>query len=188
MIKPMLSLSLKHLRSQLCSPSKVFCWSILTPLSLGFEWNVKSSNFKLILVIACWGTQHWFRQIRLGATRHQAVTWGNVDPVVCHHMVSLGQKEWKLTPFWQVTNCIMTCSSGWDHIIGAHWNLVMPSIYWEPWAIIGNGLLPIIWHKTTIWTHTDFWQDTCTSAEFDSNSQSRKYFENIFQQNVSLIV
>ena len=113
--------------------------------------------FKLILVFACWGTQHWFRQIRLGATRHQAVTWGNVDPVVCHHMVSLGQKEWKLTPFWQVTNCTMTCSSGWDHIIGAHWNLVMPSIYWEPWAIIGNGLLPIIWHKTIIWTHTDFW-------------------------------
>ena len=34
-------------------------------------------------------SQHWFRQW-LGAVRQQAITWSNVDPELCHHMVSLG--------------------------------------------------------------------------------------------------
>ena len=29
----------------------------------------------------------------LGAIRQQAITWANVDPDFCHHMVSLGQDE-----------------------------------------------------------------------------------------------
>ena len=33
-------------------------------------------------------SQHWFRYW-LGAVRQQAIIWANVDPFVCHHMVSL---------------------------------------------------------------------------------------------------
>ena len=28
-----------------------------------------------------------------GAIRQQAITWANVDPDLCHHMVSLGHNE-----------------------------------------------------------------------------------------------
>ena len=34
-------------------------------------------------------SQHWFRWW-LGVVRQQAITWVNVDLVLCHHMVSLG--------------------------------------------------------------------------------------------------
>ena len=37
-------------------------------------------------------SQHWFRWW-LGAVRQQAITWTNVDPDLCRHMVSLGQNE-----------------------------------------------------------------------------------------------
>ena len=37
-------------------------------------------------------SQHWFRQW-LGAIGQQAITWANVDPDLCRHMVSLGQNE-----------------------------------------------------------------------------------------------
>ena len=33
--------------------------------------------------------QHWF----IGAVRQQAITWANVDPDLCRHMVSLGHNE-----------------------------------------------------------------------------------------------
>ena len=37
-------------------------------------------------------SQHWFRWW-LGAIRHQAITWANVDPVLYHHMASFGHSE-----------------------------------------------------------------------------------------------
>ena len=40
-------------------------------------------------VIIGWG--HW-----LGAFKQQAITWANVDPDVCCHMVSLGHNELNL--------------------------------------------------------------------------------------------
>ena len=33
-------------------------------------------------------SQHWFRYW-LGAVRHHAITWANIDPDLCHHMASL---------------------------------------------------------------------------------------------------
>ena len=41
-------------------------------------------------------TQHWFR-LWLGAVREQVITWANVYPDLCHHMVSLGHSELNLT-------------------------------------------------------------------------------------------
>ena len=41
-------------------------------------------------------SQHWFRKW-LGAIRQQAITWANVDPDLCRHVVSLGHNE--LMPF-----------------------------------------------------------------------------------------
>ena len=40
-------------------------------------------------------SQHWFRWW-LGVVRQQAITWANVDPDLCHHMVSLGHNELRL--------------------------------------------------------------------------------------------
>ena len=37
-------------------------------------------------------SQHWFREC-LDAVRQQAITWANVDPDHCRHMVSLGHNE-----------------------------------------------------------------------------------------------
>ena len=39
-------------------------------------------------------SQHWFRY-SLGAGRQQAITWGNVDLVLCLHIASLGPNELK---------------------------------------------------------------------------------------------
>ena len=36
--------------------------------------------------------QHWFRRW-LGAVRHQAITWTNVNSELCHHMTSLSRNE-----------------------------------------------------------------------------------------------
>ena len=43
--------------------------------------------------------QHWIRWW-LGAVRQQAITWANVDPDLCRHVVSLGHNElnWDLEP------------------------------------------------------------------------------------------
>ena len=37
--------------------------------------------------------QHWFRWC-IGDIRQQAIIWANVDPDLCHHLVSLGHNEW----------------------------------------------------------------------------------------------
>ena len=37
-------------------------------------------------------SQYWFR-LWLGAVGQQAITWANVDPDLCRHMVSLGHNE-----------------------------------------------------------------------------------------------
>ena len=49
-------------------------------------------------------SQHWFR-LWLGALRQQAITWANVDPDLCRHMVSLGHNELTHGTSWQVTFC-----------------------------------------------------------------------------------
>ena len=51
-------------------------------------------------------SQHWFREW-LGAVRQQAITWVNVDPDLCRHMVSLGHNE---LIFSQNTFEFMTCN------------------------------------------------------------------------------
>ena len=49
-------------------------------------------------------SQHWFRWSWwwLGVIRQQAITWANVDPDLCHHMMShsLGHKHHELTLSW----------------------------------------------------------------------------------------
>ena len=51
---------------------------------------------KLVLGECRWApliiSQHWFRWW-LGAIRQQAITWADIDPELCHHMVSLGHNE-----------------------------------------------------------------------------------------------
>ena len=49
-------------------------------------------------------SQHKFRQW-LGAFRQQTITWANVDPDLCHHMVSLGHHE--LTRIWMDEQVVM---------------------------------------------------------------------------------
>ena len=59
-------------------------------------------------------SKHWFREW-VSAVRQQAITWANVDPDLCHHMVSLGHNEflsWILLfsiwiPVWQILSYFM---------------------------------------------------------------------------------
>ena len=42
----------------------------------------------------CWPRPTSLDEVLLDATwRQQAITWANVNPVLCHHMASLGHKE-----------------------------------------------------------------------------------------------
>ena len=77
-----------------------------------FDWNFKL--FMLFLVIGGWDifseiALRWkskgltddksiLGQVMLGAVRQQAITWANVDPDLCRHMVSLGPNDWGLDP------------------------------------------------------------------------------------------
>ena len=54
-------------------------------------------------------SQHWFRSW-LGAVRQQAISWANVDPDLCRHMLSLGPNE--SSSRWQVTQHIRCW--GWN--------------------------------------------------------------------------
>ena len=52
--------------------------------------------FKWILLIDSWGISCEIALIRMSldfTVRQQAITWANVDPDLCRHMVSLGQNE-----------------------------------------------------------------------------------------------
>ena len=72
---------------------------LINPLAPGkFEWYFKYVIFKQILVIDGWGISCEFAliwmsldftddQSTLVAWRHQAITWANVDPDLCRHMV-----------------------------------------------------------------------------------------------------
>ena len=44
---------------------------------------------KLVQVMAC-------------VVRQQAITWGNVDPDLCHHMASLGHNEFNATMYFSL--------------------------------------------------------------------------------------
>ena len=39
-------------------------------------------------------------QVMLGAVRQQAITWANVDPDLCCHMMALGHNELTYIPAW----------------------------------------------------------------------------------------
>ena len=53
-------------------------------------WTHSGQCHRTLLMIS----QHWFR-LWLGAWWHQAITWANVDPDLCHHIASLGHKALK---------------------------------------------------------------------------------------------
>ena len=59
-------------------------------------------------------SQQWFRWW-LGAIRQQAMTWANVDHVLCHHKASLGHNEF----------LELTCSNGW-------WSWIQCELQWRP--------------------------------------------------------
>ena len=74
-----------------------------------FEHNFRKVIFKLISVTGGWGIsckialrrmrldltddKSTLVQVMAGAWRHQAITWANVDPDLCRHMVSIGHSE-----------------------------------------------------------------------------------------------
>ena len=77
-------------------------------------------------------SQHWFRQW-LGALRQQAITWTNVDPDLCHHMLSPGHNE--LRPYFRYRN--LHDNSVWQpyFFIGVILTLVRPQFYIEVYII-----------------------------------------------------
>ena len=55
---------------------------------IGRIWQLGDCLAAALLMIS----QHWCRWW-LGAVRQQAITWANVDPVLCRHMASIGHNE-----------------------------------------------------------------------------------------------
>ena len=60
------------------------------------ESLVKDECHRTLLMMM---SKHWFRQW-LGVVRQQAITWANVDPELCRHMVPLGHNEIKVGRFY----------------------------------------------------------------------------------------
>ena len=80
-------------------------------------------------------SQHWFR-LWLGAVRQQAITWANVDPVLCHRMASLGHHE--LTHQGRVMHiCVSEVSQSSLVPIMAS-ILSAPIHYWNQYWVIVN--------------------------------------------------
>ena len=86
-----------------------------------FYQLVPSDLFMLMPSYECHGTsmmiiQYWF-MYWLGATRQQAITWANVDPVLCSHMMSLGHNEltylvYKVCLPWCIMYACRECANG----------------------------------------------------------------------------
>ena len=91
-------------------------WRHCNALAPGkFEWSFRYVIFKRILMIDGWGNsceialiwmsldftddQSTLFQVMAGAVRQQAITWDNVDPDLCRHMVSLGHNELRMSSY-----------------------------------------------------------------------------------------
>ena len=100
-------------------------------------------------------SQHWFRWW-LGAVRHQAITWANVDPEICRSISSLGHNElthknWQhgrdkllwLTPVFTTLLWLTFCRSHFQlHFI--QWKMLQLKwrFYWS--------LFPMTWLGITL--------------------------------------
>ena len=58
------------------------------------DFPVSCNNSGKCQRIPLMSSQNWIRSW-LDAVRHQAITWANVDPYMCHNMVSLGHSEFE---------------------------------------------------------------------------------------------
>ena len=83
-----------------------------------FEWNFRHVIFKLMSAIDGWGIlceisliwmsldftdgQSTLVQVMAWCVRQQAIAWVNVDPDLCHHMVSLGHNELTVQPVMEI--------------------------------------------------------------------------------------
>ena len=92
---------------------QVYIWQVSPQLSCGdtcqiWMWFEKSNMYFCHIENFAYGeiNERSFRnphpRKRLGAIRQQAITWANVDPVLCHHIESLGHNE--LTHWGRVMN------------------------------------------------------------------------------------
>ena len=50
-------------------------------------------------------TQYWF-SYWLASTKQQAITWANLDPDLCHHMVSLSRNDFKQLNMYTVNEVL----------------------------------------------------------------------------------
>ena len=93
-------------------------------------WIEFPKNFRAILMIDGWVfsyeivlrltlrliSQHWFRYW-LGADRQQAITWGNVDPDLCHRSELLGHNELRQERIYSGPYCCLeTLNSDWNRL------------------------------------------------------------------------
>ena len=83
-------------------------------------WNCPPMN----VTVPYWSSQHWFREW-LGAIRQQAITRANVDPVPCHHILSLGHNGLTYRPvgdmaiIWKVSLLILNSDSNYRIVASA---------------------------------------------------------------------
>ena len=117
--------------------SKIFnVFSLYIIVACALALKLRTCKWYSTLLII---NQHWFRWW-LGAIRHQAITWTNVDPDLCPHMVSLGmnslpQEIWM--KFW-ISYFLIKFSNWWlrylSHEIAlssnCHWASPKISRHW----------------------------------------------------------
>ena len=132
-------------------------------------------------------SQHWSRWW-LGAIRHQAMTWANVDPDLYHHMASLGHNgliEWILGWIFFFSTCntgsglithmmawVQDCSNSLADMQKLLQSCTKPSIWISiKWVLVGscNGLLPAP-HQAISMTQWSIcvisWNDSVLSVNF----------------------
>ena len=93
--------------------------------------------------------QYWFRYW-LGAVRHQAITWANVDPDLCHHMSSLGHNElmdWFLILAQPLPGPMMT----YCHLNQQNTQICSSSLLWNTKATPCEGKICGISFKIRLW-------------------------------------
>ena len=116
--------------------------SVISTCSFGFSWHLyhlqcfiaiihlkllHMSNRGLIELSGEWRTTRLFRNW-LGAVRHQAITWANVDRNLCHYKTSPGHNKLICLSHFQYHQCFChNCDIPIQYIHGLHSIVFLPS-------------------------------------------------------------
>ena len=141
--------------------SMIFKLIIQTVLAWALAVKLLSGKYHRTLLMR---NQHWFR-LWLGAIRQQAITWSNVDPVLCGHKMSPGHNE--LTAYFVTlplgsrpgTVSLHNAGDLWNHPTKTAWSHMVPRL---------GG-----WHSGN--NCYQGWSDRGTNLEYKNNKSDQSF-------------